>query len=377
MRAVVVPAYGPVESLAVGVAPRPTPGPGEVLVQIASVGLGFVDGLKVQGSYQTKDPLPFVPGSEIAGVIAQVGDGVAGLAPGDRVSAQIDRGGLAEYAVAPASVVDRLPDGISFEVGAAVRVNYLTALFALRHRAQAQAGETMLVLGAAGGTGTAAIAVAGLLGLRVIAAASTDQKRQFALDAGADEVIDTTDPGWRAALKDRGIAVDIVFDPVGGDLGAEAFRALEWRGRLLVIGFASGEIPSARYNIALLKGAALVGVDIAQVAAREPETWAAINQQLAQWLAAGRLQPALDDVVDLDDVVEGFARMAERRATGKVVVRVADLDVDQGSPTQEGKSGAGGEILSERGNPEREGNNPRSLRRSPPARHDPPRRDTP
>lgn len=325
MRAVVVPEYGPVDSLAVGELPRPVPGRGEVLVRIAAVGLGFVDGLKVQGKYQTKDPLPFVPGSEIAGVVEEIGDGVDGLAVGDRVSAQIDRGGLAEYAVAPAASVDRLPDGVSFEVGAAVRVNYLTALFALQHRAESQPGETLLVLGASGGTGTAAIAVAKMLGLRVIAAASTEPKRQFALDAGADETIDTTDSGWRAALKDRGVDIDIVFDPVGGDLGAEAFRALAWRGRLLVIGFASGEIPSARYNIALLKGASLVGVDIAQVSRREPQTWAAINQQLADWLAAGRLQPALDDVVPLDDVAEGFARMAERRATGKVVVRIADL----------------------------------------------------
>lgn len=325
MRAVVVPEYGPIDSLAVGETERPEPGAGEVLVRLACTGLGFVDGLKVQGLYQTEDPLPFIPGSEIAGVVAEVGDGVDGVQVGDRVGGQVTRGGLAEYVVARPEELDVLAEGVSFEAAAAVRVNYLTALFALRHRAEAVAGETLLVLGASGGTGTAAIAVGKMLGLRVIAAASTDEKRQYAIDAGAEEAIDPTDPGWRAALKDRGVDVDIVFDPVGGDLGSEAFRALAWRGRLLVIGFASGEIPSAKYNIALLKGASLVGVDIAQVARREPDTWASINAQLGEWLGGGELDPAIDDLVALDNVVEGFRRMAERRAVGKVVVRIADL----------------------------------------------------
>lgn len=325
MRGVLVTEYGPVEGVRVAELDRPRPGPGEVLVRVAVVGLGFVDGLKVQGRYQTKDPLPFTPGSEIAGVIDELGPGVDRLRVGDRVSAQVVRGGLAEYAVAPVDAVEKLPDGVSFEAAAAVRVNYLTALFALRHRAEAQPGETLLVLGAAGGTGTAAIAVARLLGLRVIAAASSESKRQYALDAGAHQAIDSSDPGWRAALKANGAQVDIVFDPVGGELGAEAFRALAWRGRLLVIGFASGEIPAAPYNIALLKGAALMGVDIAQVAAREPGTWRAMNEQLASWLADGTLSPSIDDPVELDDVAQAFIRMTERRATGKVVVRIADI----------------------------------------------------
>lgn len=330
MRAVVVEEYGPIGSLSVTETERPSAGPGEVLIQVAAVGLGFVDGLKVQGLYQTKDPLPFIPGSEIGGVIAEVGEGVDRLQVGDRVSAQAVRGALAEYVAVPADAVDVLPDGVPFEIGSAFRVNYLTALFALAHRAEAKAGETLLVLGASGGTGTAAIAVAKLLGLHVIAAASTDDKRQFALDAGADDTLDPTDPGWRAALKERGQSIDIIFDPVGGDLGAEAFRALSWRGRLLVIGFASGEIPSVRYNIALLKGASLVGVDIAQVSRREPQTWSQMNRQLAEWLSSGELRPALDDVVDFDDVKEAFERMAGRRATGKVVVLVADIDRTQG-----------------------------------------------
>ena len=324
MRAVVVSEYGPVEALAVSESPRPEPGSGEVLIRVVSLGVGFVDGLKVQGLYQTKDPLPFIPGSEISGVIAEVGDGVEGLKVGDSVSAQVTRGGLAEYAVAPAAATSLLPDGVSFDVGAAFRVNYLTALYALLDRAEAKSGETMLVLGASGGTGTAAIAIGKLLGLKVIAAASSEQKRQFAIEAGADEAIDPTDSKWRAALKESHPQIDIVFDPVGGDLGAEAFRALGWRGRLLVIGFASGEIPSARYNIALLKGASLVGVDIAQVPRRQPDTWANLNQQLAAYLTDGRLTPALDEPVPLERVAEAFTRMTGRRAMGKVIVRVGD-----------------------------------------------------
>ncbi len=324
MRAVVVNEYGPLEALVVTETPRPAPGPGEVLVEVVSLGLGFVDGLKVQGLYQTKDPLPYIPGSEVSGRIAEVGEGVSGFALGDRVTAQLPRGGLAQYAVASAEATSLLPDGVSFDVGAAFRVNYLTALYALADRAQATAGETMLVLGASGGTGTAAIAIGKLLGLRVLAAASTDTKRQFALGAGADDAIDSSDPGWRAALKEKHPQIDIVFDPVGGDLGAEAFRALGWRGRLLVIGFASGEIPSARYNIALLKGASLVGVDLAQVPRRQPEVWRALNEQLAGWLATGELKPALDEPVPMSEVVEAFTRMSGRRAMGKVIVRVGD-----------------------------------------------------
>lgn len=324
MRAVVVHEYGPVEALTVGEAPRPEPGSGEVLIRVVSLGVGFVDGLKVQGLYQTKDPLPFIPGSEVSGVVEQLGDGVTGLQIGDRVSAQVTRGGLAEYVAAPAAAVSPLPEGVSFDVGAAFRVNYLTALYALVDRAQAQAGQTLLVLGASGGTGTAAIAIGKLLGLHVIAAASNEAKRQFALEAGAHDAIDSSDPGWRAALKERHPQIDIVFDPVGGDLGEEAFRALGWNGRLLVIGFAAGRIPSARYNIALLKGASLVGVDIAQVPRREPQTWDKRNQQLADWLSSGQLVPALDEPVPLDRVSEAFTRMTSRSAMGKVVVRVSD-----------------------------------------------------
>lgn len=324
MRAVVVREYGPVEALAVSDAPRPTPGPGEALIRVVSLGLGFVDALKVQGKYQTKDPLPFIPGSEVSGVVEQLPDGASGLQIGDRVTAQVVRGGLAELVAAPLEAISPLPDGISFDVGAAFRVNYLTALYALAERGAARAGETLLVLGASGGTGTAAIAVGKLLGLTVVAAASTEEKRQFALAAGADDAIDSSNPGWRAALKADHPQIDLVFDPVGGDLGAEAFRALGWKGRLLVIGFASGDIPSARYNIALLKGASLVGVDIAQVARRDPEIWARINQQLVDWLASGALDPAMDEAVPLDRVGDAFTRMTGRRAMGKVVVRVGD-----------------------------------------------------
>lgn len=324
MRAVVVNEYGPVEVLAISEAPRPVPGSGEVLIRVVGLGVGFVDALKVQGKYQTKDPLPFIPGSEVSGVVDQLGEGVTGLQVGDRVTAQVSRGGLAEYVAAPVAAVSPLPEGISFEIGAAIRVNYLTALYALAERGAAKQGETLLVLGASGGTGTAAIAVGKLLGLTVVAAASTEEKRKFALQAGADDAIDSSDSGWRAALKESHPQIDLIFDPVGGDLGAEAFRALGWKGRLLVIGFASGEIPSARYNIALLKGASLVGVDIAQVPRRDPEIWTRINRQLVDWLSSGALDPAIDEAVPLDRAAEAFTRMTGRAAMGKVVVRIAE-----------------------------------------------------
>lgn len=320
MRAVVVSEYAPIEDTSIAEVAQPAPGPGEVLVEVAAVGIGFVDGLKVQGLYQTKDPLPFTPGTELSGRVSEVGQGVSGWSVGDRVFASVRSGALAEYCVVPAAALRRLPEGASYAEGAAMPINYLTALYAIADRAGAQPGETLLVLGASGGTGAAAIAIGKLLGLRVIAAASTEQKREFAAGLGADETIDSSAADWRDRFKGDGNGVDIVFDPVGGQLGEEAFRALGWRGRLLVIGFASGEIPSARYNIALLKGASLVGVDMAQLERREPELAAQRLAQLDAWLASGELKPVVGATFEFGEFQRAFAQLSGRSAQGKVVV---------------------------------------------------------
>lgn len=320
MRAVVVSEYAPIEDTSIVEVAQPAPGPNEVLVEVAAVGIGFVDGLKVQGRYQTKDPLPFTPGTELSGRIHEVGPGVSGWSVGDRVFASVRSGALAEYCVVPAAALRRLPEGAAYAEGAAMPINYLTALYAIADRAAAQPGETLLVLGASGGTGAAEIAVGKLLGLRVIAAASTEDKRAFAAGLGADETIDSSAADWRERFKGEGNGVDIVFDPVGGQLGEEAFRALGWRGRLLVIGFASGEIPSARYNIALLKGASLVGVDMAQLERREPELAAQRMAQLDAWLASGELKPVVGATFEFAEFQRAFAQLSGRSAQGKVVV---------------------------------------------------------
>ncbi|MFT3810990.1 MAG: NADPH:quinone oxidoreductase family protein [Micropepsaceae bacterium] len=256
MRAVMVEAFGPVEALAPIEVATPEPKAGEARIAVKAAGVGFVDALIAEGRYQVKPPLPFAPGGEFAGVIDAVGEGVTNVKPGDRVIAGGFSGGFAEYAVTNAAGVMPIPDVMSFTQAAMFRTNFATALHALKDRAAMQPGETLLVLGAGGGTGTAAIAVAKVMGARVIGAASSGQKRDAARAAGADEVLDTSAADWREALKSLAPkGVDVVFDPVGGAVTETAFRSLAWKGRHLVIGFAAGTIPALPINLALLKGA--------------------------------------------------------------------------------------------------------------------------
>jgi NADPH2:quinone reductase len=219
-----------------------------------------------------------------------------------------------------------LPDGVAAEVAASFRANYLTALYALSARAMIVAGEQLLVLGAAGGTGTAAVQIGKLLGARVIAAASTTEKREFAMAHGADAVIDYTQTGWRDALKELtgGHGADVIFDPVGGDISVQAFRSIAWRGRHLVVGFAGGAIPALPFNLPLLKGGALLGVDLAQIPTREPEVQERLMSQLIGWLAEGKLKPAVGRVFALEDFREAFKTMQTRAALGKMVVRIPE-----------------------------------------------------
>jgi NADPH:quinone reductase len=322
MRALIVQQYGPIASLAISTLPMPLPGPGQVRVRVVATGLGFVDGLKVQGLYQTKDPLPFVPGMEYAGTIDALGESVKAREVGERVFGMTARGALAEYLLAQAGEVHAIPDRLNFAQAAAVPVNYLTASYALGEIAALLKGENLLVLGAAGGTGMAAIQVGKLLGAHVIAAASSPEKRAAALAAGADSAVDYTLPDWRDTVKtlSGGKGIHVIFDGVGGDIGPVAFRTLAWRGRHLVIGFAAGKIPALPFNIALLKGASLMGVDSAQIRKWEPQAYQRAFERVIAGFNSGQLASPPVTSIAFDDVRSAFEAMAERRAVGKLVV---------------------------------------------------------
>jgi NADPH:quinone reductase len=325
MKAVLVESYDAIENIALGDIPVPEVGPGQVRVRIQAASVGFVDGLKVRGLYQTKDPLPFTPGSEFAGVVDALGPDVGNPAVGTAVIGMARSGGLAEYIVVPATSVMAMPDGIAPEVGASFFANYQTGLYALQERASLRAGENLLVLGAAGGVGIAAVQIGKLLGARVIAAASTEEKRQFAKGFGADETVDYTREGWRDEVKalTGGAGADVIYDPVGGDVGLKAFRAIAWRGRHLVVGFAGGGIPALPFNLPLLKGAALLGVDLAQIGRREPDVQARVMAQLFAWLKEKTLVPVVGRVFAFDDFRDAFKTMTTRAALGKMVVRIS------------------------------------------------------
>jgi NADPH2:quinone reductase len=304
-------------------APTPEPGPGEVRIAVAAASLNFPDLLIVEGKYQFKPALPFVPGSEFAGTVEAVGDGVRHLKPGDRVAALAGTGGFGSQAVVNAMQVLPLPPGMPFEHGAAFAFTYGTSHHALVDRAQLKAGETVLVLGAAGGVGTAAVQIAKSMGARVIAAAGSPEKCEFLRGLGADEAFDYTQGDLRETLKalTGGRGPDVVYDPVGGAWAEPVFRSIAWRGRYLVIGFAGGAIPALPWNLALLKGASIVGVFWGDFVKREPRAFAAGMQQLLGWYAAGQLKPAIDAVLPLEDVAAAYARMAGRQVRGKVVLQ--------------------------------------------------------
>lgn len=302
----------------------PTPGPGQALVRVAACGVGYVDALVSLGRYQVKPPLPHTPGGEIGGVVEAVGEGVEGFAPGNRVMAQAATGGFAELALADARAVSRIPDAMSFAQAAGFRVNYITALHGLRDRANLQPGERVLVLGAAGGVGIAALQVAKAMGATVIAAASSEEKRAFALEQGADAVIDTNAEGWRDRLKALcdGKGPDVVFDPVCGPLFELAFRSLAWRGRHLVVGFVGGPIPALPANLTLMKGAALAGVDVRQFMLFEPARAMAQLNELLGWVGEGRLTPAVGRTFPLDAYAEALEFALTGKGLGKTVLEL-------------------------------------------------------
>ena len=302
--------------------PTPTPKAGEVLIEIKAASLNFPDLLIVQNKYQIKPPLPFVPGSEYAGVVQAIGDGVKHLAVGQHVACLSGTGGFATHTIAPAALCMPLPAGFSFVDAAAFIMIYATSHHALLDRAQLKPGETVLVLGAAGGVGTAAIQIAKAAGARVIAAASTDEKCALCKSIGADDTINYTAEDLRDRIKalTGGKGPDVVYDPVGGDYTEPAFRSIAWRGRYLVVGFASGPTPSLPLNLPLLKGASIVGVFWGGFAKAEPKANAAMMAELASWYAEGKIKPVIDRTMPMSALKAAYAHMGSRGVMGKLVM---------------------------------------------------------
>ena len=302
--------------------PTPEPKADEVRVAIRAASLNFPDLLIVQNKYQMKPPLPFVPGSEYAGVIEAVGADVTHLKPGDAVAACGGTGGFGTHAIVKAALLLPLPAGFAFDDAAAFILTYGTTHHALLDRAALKAGETVLVLGAAGGVGTAAIQIAKAVGARVIAAASSDAKCELCKQLGADATINYRSANLRDELKalTDGKGPDVVYDPVGGDLADPAFRSIAWRGRYLVIGFAQGGIPALPWNLPLLKGASIVGVFWGEFARREPKANARMLAELVQWYAAGKVKPVIDQRLPMQELPQAFARMGSQQVRGKLVM---------------------------------------------------------
>ncbi|KVC58030.1 NADPH:quinone oxidoreductase family protein [Burkholderia stagnalis] len=322
MKALLCTAFGPIDQLRLEDVAVPEPATGQVRIRVKAASLNFPDALIVQGLYQVKPALPFSPGAELAGVVDAVGEGVSAWRPGDAVIASTGFGGFAEQCVADARQIAALPPGMAFDQGAALVLTYDTSLHALQQRARLQPGETLLVLGAAGGVGLAAIEIAKALGARVIAAASSADKLALCRDAGADETIDyaTEDLRRRVDALTGGRGADVVYDPVGGAYSEAALRATAWRGRFLVVGFAAGEIPKIALNLALLKERDILGVFWGDAVRRDPAQHAANMRLLAEWFAAGKVRPMITERVPLAGAADAIARMANRQVKGKVVI---------------------------------------------------------
>jgi len=323
MKAIQCVQWGGPEKLQLSDCPLPAPAAGEVRIRVDAAGVNFPDALIIQKKYQLQPPLPFTPGTEVAGTVDAVGEGVGRLKAGDRVVAFVGIGGFAEYVCAAQAQVAPLPPGVDAAVAAGFTLTYATSQHALVERGQLKAGETLLVLGAGGGVGLAAVELGKLAGARVIAAASSPEKLDAARRAGADELIDYSQADLREAVKEMtdGRGVDVVYDPVGGQYTAVALRTLGWRGRLLVIGFAAGDIPQVPANLLLLKEVSAVGVYWGEFAKRDPSGNRRLLAQLSGWLAEGRLRPLVSREYPLAETPQALQDLLARRAVGKLVIR--------------------------------------------------------
>lgn len=326
MKALLCEEHGAPESLVMRDIAIPKPGYGEVLIRVHAAGLNFPDSLIIANKYQFKPALPFSPGAELSGTIAAIGDGVSGFARGQRVSALTNWGAFAEFVVAKASQTTPVPDGVDLDAAAAISMAYGTSHHALKQRANLQPGETLLVLGASGGVGLAAVELGKAMGARVIAAASSEEKLDIARRHGADETVNYAGTDLKAAVKDlTGTAgVDVIYDPVGDKFADPAFRTMGWGGRYLVIGFAGGEIPRLPLNLPLIKGASIVGVFWGDFVSRTPELHQENMAELYRMVLDGRISPFVSAHYPLEKGGEAIRAMMERKVTGKVLVQCGD-----------------------------------------------------
>jgi NADPH2:quinone reductase len=322
MRAVLCKEFGPPESLVVDVVADPRPGPGQIVVDVGACAINFPDVLMIQNLYQFKPELPFSPGGEVAGVVSAIGDNATGVQIGDRVLASTGWGGLAEKVAIPASSAILVPDGIDLAHASAFLYAYGTAYHALQDRARLQRGEILLVLGAAGGVGLAAVELGALMGGTVIAAASSDDKLELCREYGAAMTINYTTEDLKTRIRDLtgGAGADVVYDPVGGSYSEAALRSMAWEGRFLVIGFAAGDIPRIPLNLPLLKGCSVVGVFWGAFAGRDPQRSRGNLMQLVHWWEKGDLRPHISATYPLARAGEAIRLLADRKAKGKVVV---------------------------------------------------------
>jgi len=322
MKAVLCKTLGPARNLVLEEVASPLPKKNEILLDVQAAGVNFPDTLIIEGKYQFQPPLPFSPGGEAAGVVAAIGEKAGAFKVGDRVMALTGWGAFAEQVAVPFYNVLPIPASMDFTTAAAFGMTYGTSMHALRQRGQLQAGETLLVLGASGGVGLAAVEIGKAMGARVIAAASSAEKLAVAKAAGADELIDYSQANLREEIKrlTGGQGVDVIYDPVGGELFEQAVRGLAWNGRLLVVGFASGSIPQLTANLVLLKGAAVLGVFWGAFAQRQPEDNAANFRQLFAWHAEGKLKPLVSQTYPLEQAGAAIEKLGQRQAVGKLVV---------------------------------------------------------
>ncbi len=326
MKAILCRAAGPPESLALAEVPEPAPGAGEVLIASRAIGVNYPDLLVVEGRYQRLPPTPFVPGKDVAGIVTAIGLGVQNCAPGERVLAALEHGAYAERVIAPAKSCWKLPDAVPFDDAAAMGLVYQTAHFALVERAQYRPGETVLVTGAAGGIGMAAVQLAKAMGARVLAGVSNPARAGLAGAAGADHVIDLGQRNLRDALREEvraatgGAMADIVLDPVGGDVFDAALRVLAWRGRLVVLGFAAGRIPEAKANYLLLRNIAVAGLQWSDYRERWPERVASVQQELFALYAAGKIRPRIAARLALAEAPLALRRVADGNVAGRIVL---------------------------------------------------------
>jgi len=326
MKAIVCNSYGPPENMTVEVVNNLKPKEGEALVEVYAAALNFPDTLQIEGKYQFQPPLPFIPGSEAAGVIVELGSNLNGFEIGDRVMVIPGIGALAEQICVSANGLKKIPDSMDFKTASGFPMVYTTSYYALKQRANLQSGETLLVLGASGGVGITAVELGKLMGARVIAGASSEEKLKFAKKSGADYLVNYSDGDLKTKIKDltEGKGADVIFDPVGGDLFDQATRCINWNGRLLVVGFTSGIIPKYKANLALLKGSSMVGIFLGRWMSEEPHAYYSNMLELLEFFKQGKIKPNINQTFKMNDFVSAFNLFKKRKVMGKIIIEIRE-----------------------------------------------------